>query len=179
MSDQYDYPFPNAKVAFWIMMFPVIILSVIACRRLVFIVGNVGQMKGELPSVIFMMLVGLVFFFLITLVFNAFPTIRVISSGLEIRFFLPFLTRWFFLPSENIDDLVSYQPHSNVFTKERNMLVISQHLPAYYLFPSLVFGRRIGRGFIIRHNIKRYRDLVRRIADIADREVKPPVFLDG
>ena len=163
-SDKFDYPFPNGVVSFWILSTPAVALLLVMCR-LWLRYDELNKDQVDFLTLVVVTMVCLIFPVIAMLLVNSYPAVRVGPDGLEARFYFPCFTKWVFLPWARIDTIVPHlTPADSLFGLDRgksNSLILSRSLPAYYQFPSMVFGRALGRGFFITRRIKRYDEVMR------------------
>lgn len=156
-SETYDYRFPNSVAAFWIVASPPALIFGYALWRFV---AEEGSPTGP-GSIVGLFFQSLLILLAATVMVNAFPAIRLGTQGIELRFYFPFLSRWYLLRWEEITNLSSLPaPVARIlrfkrFTKS-NSLVCSTSLPKFYYLPGLLFGRKLCPGFVISHRIKDY-----------------------
>jgi hypothetical protein len=143
IEKKFYYPFPNVRILFLYLL--LLCLPFLIISKFAFIVVLILVMS------------------LTTLIINAFPTIRLKSEGIEIDFYFPFLSKWFFMPWSAIEQIKIIDPPLQPLHRSKhkpNIMVYSHLLPKYYHLPALLYGRTWKKGFMILNKINGYEEIM-------------------
>ena len=159
----YNYPFPNAVCIFWYFaspMFLFLLSLIIYYHRVVFAKGlinleNIKLILSFLFSLTIMPSVAYV-------VANLYPSVRLDQNGLEIQIYFPLMTKWLFIPWEDVETIKIYvEPSTSLFGRGKKWIFVqSEKLPFIYLLLTLFFKQTTKRGFTITHRIRGYDQLL-------------------
>ena len=170
-NDQtFSYRFPSGIIAFWIILSPVILCS----ATIIFSAITAAPIDGVAPLARIRSPGVLAWFAMLlplslatgTFMTNSFPRIRTTSDGIELRFYFPFLTRWFRLDWAEIDGAYRFGSTFDTILNRRpsdtsaGIAITSRRLPLFYLFPSLLFYRRASRSIFLPPRLRDFDKLI-------------------
>jgi|GEM_PF-6482178 len=161
MTTRHSYGFPNGRVVFLVFVGPPVAFLAYMLWRLRYSMFPWPHFGEQTATIVGAALIAVVAIAFATTIANAFPDVNVRSDGIEIRFFFPLLTRWFFLPWKAIDHISRKESPLKMLNKKLrpDLLVYSRVLPVFYFVPMLWFASTLRRGFFIGRQIQKYDEL--------------------
>ena len=158
--NKYDYPHGLLWFWYFTILLPLVLIIVLYIYRQEILTMELNRV--EFDNILFTAILCLIMPILAALFVNSIPALRLKNGGLEIRFFFPKMTKWIFLPWDEIDSIEFYH-FSRVQTflrMKKNFLIYSKKLPLYYFFPALFYGHSFSRGIVVTGKIRGYDELV-------------------